>query len=83
MMVVLLGATGVVVAAVAALALKSWLVLFAVLAVHGVATGLVIVYTFRQASADYDKPDPVTEARVEERQQARQEDKPRDREVFS
>jgi membrane protein implicated in regulation of membrane protease activity len=83
MMLVLLGATGVVVAAVAALALKSWLVLFAVLAVHGVATALVLVYTFRQAGADYDKPDPVTEARVEERDQERQPGRPRDREVFS
>ena len=36
------------------------------LVVHAVASGLVIAYTFKRASQSYDKPDPVTEARIEE-----------------
>ena len=82
MMLVLLGATGVVVAAVAALALQSWWVLFAVLAVHGVATTFVIVYTLRQAGVDRDKPDPVSEARMEEEPPERRGGA-RDYEVFN
>ena len=66
LMIVILGATGVVVAAAAALALGSWWVLPAVLVVHGVATALVIGYTFQRAGETHDKPDPVTEARIEE-----------------
>jgi membrane protein implicated in regulation of membrane protease activity len=65
-MVVLFAATGVVVAAVAALALKSWLLLFAVLALHAIASALVIGIAWRRAGDTHDKPDPVTEARIEE-----------------
>jgi membrane protein implicated in regulation of membrane protease activity len=83
MMLVLLAATGVVVAAVAALALQSWWVLLAVLAVHGTATTFVILYTLRQAGADYEKPDPVTEAAVEERRASRPRGRARDYEVFN
>jgi membrane protein implicated in regulation of membrane protease activity len=86
MMLVLLGATGVVVAAVAALALQSWWVLIAVLAVHGTATTLVIMYTLRQAGVDYEKPDPVSEARIEEEEREsrpKHRRRARDREVFS
>jgi hypothetical protein len=59
-------ATGVVVAAVAALALQSWLLLVAVLAVHGIASALVIGTAWSRAGDTRDKPDPVTEARIEE-----------------
>jgi membrane protein implicated in regulation of membrane protease activity len=65
-MVVLFVATGVVVAAVAALALRSWLLLVAVLAVHGVASAFVVGTALRRAGDTRDKPDPVTEARIEE-----------------
>jgi membrane protein implicated in regulation of membrane protease activity len=68
MMLVLLGATGVVVAAVAGLALQSWWILIAVLVVHGIASAGVIAYTWRRAGETQDKPDPVTEARIEEEQ---------------
>jgi membrane protein implicated in regulation of membrane protease activity len=68
MMLIMLGAAGVIVAAVAALALDSWAILFAVLAVHFVLSGIVTVYTLRKASEDEGKPDPLTEARVEEEQ---------------
>lgn len=71
MMMVMLGATGVIVAAVAALALDSWAILFAVLALHLVVSGLVIGYSLRKASQDESKPDPVTEARLEEEQASR------------
>jgi hypothetical protein len=66
-MVVIFVATGVVVAAVAALVLQSWLLLIAVLALHGIASALVIGTAWRRAGDTRDKPDPVTEARMEER----------------
>jgi membrane protein implicated in regulation of membrane protease activity len=66
-MVILFVATGVVVAAVAALALQSWPLLFAVLALHGIASAIVIGVAWRRAGDTRDKPDPVTEARMEER----------------
>jgi hypothetical protein len=65
-MVILFAATGVVVAAVAALALGSWLLLVAVLALHGVATAFVVGFAWNRAGDTRDKPDPVTEARIEE-----------------
>jgi membrane protein implicated in regulation of membrane protease activity len=71
MMLVMLGAAGVIVAAVAALALNSWAVLFIVLVVHFAATGLVIGYTFKKVSETGGKPDPLTEARIEEEQASR------------
>jgi membrane protein implicated in regulation of membrane protease activity len=66
LMVILLAATGVVVAAVIALTLKSWWVFAAVLALHATATTLVIGYSLRRAGETGDKPDPVEEARIEE-----------------
>jgi membrane protein implicated in regulation of membrane protease activity len=66
MMVLPFVAAGIVLAAVIALALPSWWVLGGVLAVHAIASGLVIAYTFKRASQSYDKPDPVTETRIEE-----------------
>jgi membrane protein implicated in regulation of membrane protease activity len=66
-MVIIFVATGVVVAAVAALALQSWLLLIVVLALHGIASAVVIGTAWRRAGDTRDKPDPVTEARLEER----------------
>ena len=71
MMVIMLGAAGVIVAAVAALALDSWAILFVVLAVHFLVSGVVIAYSLRKASEDEGKPDPLTEARIEEEQASR------------
>jgi|Tabmets5t2r1_1033131.scaffolds.fasta_scaffold156987_2 uncharacterized membrane protein len=65
-MVILFAATGVVVAAVAGLALGSWLLLVAVLAVHLVATALVVSFAWNRAGDTSGKPDAVTEARIEE-----------------
>jgi membrane protein implicated in regulation of membrane protease activity len=66
-MVIIFVATGVVVAAVAALALNSWLLLVVVLALHATASTVVIGTAWRRAGDTRDKPDPVTEARMEER----------------
>ena len=66
-MVIIFVATGVVVAAVAALALRSWLLLIAVLAVHAIASAFVIGTAWRRAGDTRDKPDAVTEARIDER----------------
>jgi hypothetical protein len=65
-MVIIFVATGVVVAAVAALALQSWLLLVAVLLLHGIASAFVIGTAWKRAGDTRDKPDPVTEARMEE-----------------
>jgi membrane protein implicated in regulation of membrane protease activity len=87
LMIVLFGALALVVGGVAALALGSWWVLVGVLALHALGSTFVVVYAWMRASQAGDKPDPVTEARLEEE---RAEDKqPRasrvakDREVFS
>jgi membrane protein implicated in regulation of membrane protease activity len=71
MMVIMLGAAGVIVAAVAGLALNSWVVLIVVLAVHLLLSGLVVGYSLRKAGETGDKPDPLTEARIEEEQTER------------
>ena len=59
-------ATGVVVIDVAALLLKSWVVLGIALAIHLAASALVIGYTMKKVGETGDKPDPLTEARIEE-----------------
>jgi membrane protein implicated in regulation of membrane protease activity len=71
MMVIMLGAAGVIVAAVAALALDSWAVLFIVLVVHFAVSGAVIGYSLKKAGETGEKPDPLTEARIEEEQAGR------------
>jgi membrane protein implicated in regulation of membrane protease activity len=85
-MLVLFAATGIMVAAVLALTLRSWWVLLGVLFVHLLATVAVVGYTLQRATDTHEKPDPVTEARVEE-ERAEEEAQPRkgdrDREVFS
>lgn len=85
MMVVLFAATGIVVAAVVALLLQSWWALLAVLFVHALATAAVVAYTLLRVTEDYEKPDPATEAKLEEedRERRRPMRRPgRDREVF-
>lgn len=66
LMVVLFVATGVMVAAVLALTLESWWVLAGVVALHAIATIFVVGYTLRRTLETGDKPDPVSEARIEE-----------------
>jgi membrane protein implicated in regulation of membrane protease activity len=71
MLLIMLGAAGVIVAAVAALALDSWAVLFVVLAVHFTLSGAVVAYSLKKAGETGDKPDPLAEARIEEEQASR------------
>ena len=66
LMIVLFGAIGLVVAAVVLLLTRSWWALAAALVVHAVATISVVWYTLRRTGQTQDKPDPVTEARIEE-----------------
>jgi membrane protein implicated in regulation of membrane protease activity len=71
MMVIMLGAAALVVGAVAALALDNWAILLVVLAIHLVGSALVIGYSLKKAGQDEGKPDPLTEARLEEEQAER------------
>jgi Flp pilus assembly protein TadB len=54
----------VMVGVVAALVLDSWWILAAVVVVHGIITTIVVGLSFRMAAQE-EKPDPVTEARLE------------------
>jgi hypothetical protein len=85
MMVVVFAATGIVVAAVVALTLRSWWVLLGVLFVHALATEAVVAYTLMRAGEGQGKPDPVTEASLEEERAHRGRPRERrgpDRQVF-
>jgi membrane protein implicated in regulation of membrane protease activity len=86
MMILLFGALALMIGAIASLALGSWWILIGVLAVHALLSAVVVGYAWSRASESGGKPDPVTEARVEEEQTAG--DQPSraergDREVFS
>jgi membrane protein implicated in regulation of membrane protease activity len=85
MMVVIFAATGIVVAAVVALTLRSWWALLAVVFVHALATAAVVAYTLIRAGEGQGKPDPVTEASLEEERAHRRRSRERrgpDRQVF-
>jgi membrane protein implicated in regulation of membrane protease activity len=66
-MIVLMAATGLVVAAIAVLAFQTWWALAIALAAHAIGTIVVVGYALKRASQT-DKPGPVTEARLEEEQ---------------
>jgi membrane protein implicated in regulation of membrane protease activity len=68
-MVLIFGALALMVGAVAALSLGSWWILVAVMAVHAVLSAAVIGFAYVQANKTGGKPDPVTEARLEEEQE--------------
>jgi membrane protein implicated in regulation of membrane protease activity len=59
----------IVIGAIISLATGSWWVLAFAVAVHLGASAFFLVYTFRRIEQG-DKPDPVTEARLEEEQRA-------------
>ena len=65
-MILIFGALVLMVGVIASLALESWWILVAVMAVHALLSTLVVGYTLRQTQNTGDKPDPVTEARIEE-----------------
>ena len=65
-MILIFGALALMVGVIASLALESWWILVAVMAVHGLLSAVVVGYTLRQADKTGGKPDPVTEARIED-----------------
>jgi membrane protein implicated in regulation of membrane protease activity len=71
MMILIFAALALMLGVIASLALGSWWILVAVMVVHGVASAVVVGYALRQADRSRDKPDPVTEARLEEREALR------------
>jgi membrane protein implicated in regulation of membrane protease activity len=87
MMILIFGALALMVGAIASLALGTWWILVAVVAAHAVISTVVVGYAWRQAGRSVDKPDPLTEARIEEEQEADRRPRAariaRDREVFS
>jgi hypothetical protein len=66
LLVVFTGATLLVAAVVAGLATDNWIFLPIAIGVHGLATVLVLMVIWPRLK-DADKPDPVTEARLEEK----------------
>jgi membrane protein implicated in regulation of membrane protease activity len=66
LMILTFGALALVVGAVASLALGSWWILVGVMAVHFLGSAAVIGYSYMAAGQQEDKPDPVTQARLEE-----------------
>jgi membrane protein implicated in regulation of membrane protease activity len=66
MMVLIFGAFALMVGVIASLTLESWWILVGVMVVHGLASAAVIGYTLRQTDKTGGKPDPVTEARIED-----------------
>jgi len=60
-----IGAAGVVVAAAAALALKSWVVFGVAIVLHAIGTATVVTVAFR-ATTDVEKPGPATVAMLED-----------------
>ena len=65
LMILIFGALALMVGVIASLALESWLILVAVMVVHGLLSAVVIGYTLKRTEESQDKPDPVTEARME------------------
>jgi membrane protein implicated in regulation of membrane protease activity len=65
-MIVIFGALALTVGVIASLALDSWWILAVVMVVHFLASAVVVGFTLRQVDKTGGKPDPVTEARIEE-----------------
>lgn len=66
LLVLLSAALVLMVAIIAALALESWWIVVAAMGAHAVLSAVIVSYGFAQASKTGDKPDPVTQARIEE-----------------
>lgn len=71
LMILIFGALALMVGVIASLALGSWLILVAVMVVHGLLSAVVVGYTLKKTTESQSKPDPVTEARIEETGSAR------------
>lgn len=66
LLILIFGALALMVGVIASLALESWWILVAVMAVHGVLSAIVVGYALRQADKTGGKPDPVEEARIDD-----------------
>ena len=66
-MIVVAGAAALVIAAIAVLAFGTWWALAIALAAHALGTLIVVGYALQRANQDGGKPDPMAEARIEER----------------
>jgi membrane protein implicated in regulation of membrane protease activity len=66
LLLIITAATGVVVIAVAGFVIQSWAVLGIALAIHLIASAVVIYYSMKKIDDTGDKPDPVTQARIED-----------------
>jgi hypothetical protein len=64
-MIVIAGAVGLVVAAIALLAFGTWWALAIALGAHALGTLIVVGYALGRANQSGDKPDPVDESRIE------------------
>ena len=67
-MIVISAATVLVLGGILALATGSWWFLIVALAAHAVGTLVVLGYSMSKVTEDKDKPDPVTEARIDEQE---------------
>jgi membrane protein implicated in regulation of membrane protease activity len=65
-MIVISAATVLVLGGIASLATGSWWFLILALGAHMIGTLVVLAYSISKVTEDKDKPDPVTEARIEE-----------------
>ena len=65
LLVIFTAATAVVAGLIAALATDNWIFLPLAVAIHAVGT-VAVLFAIGQRLEDRDKPDPVTEARLEE-----------------
>jgi membrane protein implicated in regulation of membrane protease activity len=88
MMIAMLGGAALVVGLVLVLATGEWWALAVAMGAHAIGSAIAIGYAWHRAGDTGGKPDPVTEARVEEeqdggRQPARPRRTARDYEVFS
>lgn len=64
LLLVIVGVTGVVVAAIIGLALQSWIVFAVLIALHAIGTTIVVTTTLR-TTANVEKPAPTTVAQLE------------------
>jgi membrane protein implicated in regulation of membrane protease activity len=76
LLIISTGALLLTVGVVASLATGSWWLLVAAMVVHGLGSAVVIGYAWKAAGQTGDKPDPTTQARLEEQAKDPPQDEP-------
>lgn len=76
LLIIAFGVLALTVGVVASLATGSWWLLGAAVGIHALGSTVVIGYAWIAASQTTDKPDPVTQARLEEERAQPPEDEP-------